>query len=162
MWNFCNIKWGRRVCSGRRLLNPPPRGCTLWQTAMEGAAKGVCLPLYLPFYSYHHPSVQRIKLCAVKTQLYNPCLPTLRRMEVDTVCQKMPEEHCQTTTTCGQGKIPHVNQKHVMRILVGAHRCITHREQGWQVFSNRWKNRILSWKTGSEKMDLPAKILLPQ
>ncbi|XP_045389568.1 testis, prostate and placenta-expressed protein [Lemur catta] len=43
---------------------------------------------------------QRRQLASVKRQLYHPALPTLRRMDMDTVKACLPDEHCQTTTYC--------------------------------------------------------------
>ena len=60
--------------------------------------------MHAPLYSFNHPTVQRIKLGAVKTALYNPCLASLRRYEMDTFCGKLPEEHSQNTTTLCRGQ----------------------------------------------------------
>nr|XP_008255569.2 testis, prostate and placenta-expressed protein isoform X1 [Oryctolagus cuniculus] len=43
---------------------------------------------------------QRQPLAGVKQQLYHPALPTLRRMDMDTVRACLPEEHCQSSTYC--------------------------------------------------------------
>ncbi|XP_012503302.1 PREDICTED: testis, prostate and placenta-expressed protein isoform X2 [Propithecus coquereli] len=43
---------------------------------------------------------QHRQLASVKRQLYHPALPTLRRMDMDTVKACLPDEHCQTTTYC--------------------------------------------------------------
>ncbi|XP_020138344.2 sperm microtubule inner protein 8 isoform X2 [Microcebus murinus] len=43
---------------------------------------------------------RRRQLAGVKQQLYNPALPSLRRMDIDTVKGCLPDEHCQTTTYC--------------------------------------------------------------
>ena len=61
-------------------------------------------PEYQPVYNYHHPAVQRVKLCSVKTQLYNPCLPTLQRIDMDNALSKLSDEHSQHSTTCCPGK----------------------------------------------------------
>jgi len=60
--------------------------------------------LYAPMYSFNHPAVQRVKLGAVKTQLFNPCVPSWKRYEMDTVCGKPPEEHSQSTSTLCLGQ----------------------------------------------------------
>lgn len=39
-------------------------------------------------------------LSAVKDTLYHPHLPTLRCMDMDTVAQRLPDEHSRTTTPC--------------------------------------------------------------
>ncbi|PVD21490.1 hypothetical protein C0Q70_19664 [Pomacea canaliculata] len=59
--------------------------------------------LQLPSYAYHYPHFKRVQLAAVKEQLFHPNLPTLRRMEMDTHMQKLPDEHSRTSTTCGPG-----------------------------------------------------------
>nr|XP_027794780.1 testis, prostate and placenta-expressed protein isoform X1 [Marmota flaviventris] len=43
---------------------------------------------------------QRQPLASVKQQLYHPALPTLRRMDMDSVKACLPDEHCQSTTYC--------------------------------------------------------------
>ncbi|XP_006148507.1 testis, prostate and placenta-expressed protein isoform X3 [Tupaia chinensis] len=42
----------------------------------------------------------RNQLASVKQQLYHPALPTLRRMDMDTVKACLSDEHCQSTTYC--------------------------------------------------------------
>uniref|UniRef100_A0A670YDI3 Sperm microtubule inner protein 8 n=1 Tax=Pseudonaja textilis TaxID=8673 RepID=A0A670YDI3_PSETE len=42
-------------------------------------------------------------LAGVKEQLYHPCLPTLRRMDMDTVVNRLTDQHCRTSTTCSKG-----------------------------------------------------------
>ncbi|XP_065828391.1 sperm microtubule inner protein 8-like isoform X2 [Oscarella lobularis] len=42
----------------------------------------------------------RYQLSAVKQTLYNPHLPTLRRMDRDDAMEKLPSEHSRTTTLC--------------------------------------------------------------
>jgi len=59
---------------------------------------------HAPLYSFNHPTVQRIKLPAVKTELYNPGLASLRRYDMDNVTGKPPEEHSQITTTLCLGE----------------------------------------------------------
>lgn len=61
--------------------------------------------LQLPSYAYHYPHFKRVQLAAVKEQLFHPNLPTLRRMEMDTHMQKLPDEHSRTSTTCGPGEL---------------------------------------------------------
>lgn len=59
------------------------------------------LPVNVPSYSYHYPSVASVRLAAVKEGLFHPNLPTFRRMDMDTARHKLPDEHCRTTTSCG-------------------------------------------------------------
>lgn len=47
----------------------------------------------------------RRRLTAVKHTLYNPALPSLRRMSMDEVLGKLPEEHSRFTTPCSKGKV---------------------------------------------------------
>uniref|UniRef100_A0A8C5WI54 Uncharacterized protein n=1 Tax=Leptobrachium leishanense TaxID=445787 RepID=A0A8C5WI54_9ANUR len=44
------------------------------------------------------------KLAEVKHTLYHPMLPTLRRMEMDTIAHKLSDQHSRTSTPCGQGE----------------------------------------------------------
>ena len=62
--------------------------------------------LRAPLYSFNHPTVQRIKLGAVKTSIFNPCLASLKRYDMDNVTGKPPEEHRQNTTTLCLGQFP--------------------------------------------------------
>ena len=55
--------------------------------------------MHIPSYSYHYPSMQRVKLATVKEGLYHPSLPTFRRMDMDTAAHRLPDEHCRTTTS---------------------------------------------------------------
>nr|DAA06548.1 TPA_inf: TEPP protein [Molgula tectiformis] len=50
---------------------------------------------------YNYPPFRRVMLAAVKEGLYHPRLPSLRRMDMDTATHKLPDEHCRTTTSCG-------------------------------------------------------------
>ncbi|XP_032469096.1 LOW QUALITY PROTEIN: testis, prostate and placenta-expressed protein [Phocoena sinus] len=43
---------------------------------------------------------RRNKLASVKQQLYHPALPSLRRMDMDSVRACLSDEHCQSTTYC--------------------------------------------------------------
>lgn len=43
------------------------------------------------------------QLASVKHQLYHPQLPTLRRMDMDTVGHRLSSEHSRHTTFCGKG-----------------------------------------------------------
>ncbi|CAF0838015.1 unnamed protein product [Adineta steineri] len=48
-------------------------------------------------FSEYRP--QRYRLTAVKKQLYNPKVPSIRHMERDEVLCRLPEEHCRHTST---------------------------------------------------------------
>ena len=54
-------------------------------------------------HRYERPA--SAKLSGLKFELYHPRLPTLRRMDMDTVCHKLPIEHSRTTTTCTRGTV---------------------------------------------------------
>ena len=43
------------------------------------------------------------RLTAVKDVLYNPCLPTLRRMDMDEAMRKLTQDHSRHTTPCSKG-----------------------------------------------------------
>lgn len=59
------------------------------------------LPMNIPSYGYHYPSLRSVQLAAVKEGLYHPRLPTFRRMDMDTAAHRLPDQHCRTTTSCG-------------------------------------------------------------
>nr|XP_004663565.2 testis, prostate and placenta-expressed protein isoform X2 [Jaculus jaculus] len=46
------------------------------------------------------PECSRNPLAGVKHQLYHPALPTLRRMDMDSVKACLSDEHCQSSTYC--------------------------------------------------------------
>ncbi len=50
---------------------------------------------------YERPS--SAQLSGMKFELYNPRLPTLRRMDMDSVSHKLSSEHSRTTTPCTRG-----------------------------------------------------------
>ena len=54
-------------------------------------------------HRYERPA--SAKLSGLKFELYHPRLPNLRRMEMDTVCHKLPTEHLRTTTTSTRGTV---------------------------------------------------------
>ncbi|KAJ6666171.1 hypothetical protein lerEdw1_001075 [Lerista edwardsae] len=43
---------------------------------------------------------KKTMLAAVKDTLYHPVLPTLRQMDMDTIANKLTDEHCRTSTVC--------------------------------------------------------------
>ncbi|XP_065915472.1 sperm microtubule inner protein 8-like [Dysidea avara] len=47
------------------------------------------------------------KLAGLKQGLYHPRLPTLRKMDMDTMTHKLPTEHARTTTTCPPDDFSH-------------------------------------------------------
>ena len=51
----------------------------------------------------YEPRPSSAKLSGVKFELYNPRLPTLRRMDMDSVSHKLSSEHSRTTTPCSRG-----------------------------------------------------------
>ena len=56
----------------------------------------------------HAPSTPLIlgpkrRLTSAKEALYNPCLPTLRRMDMDDVLRKLTDEHSRHSTPCSRG-----------------------------------------------------------
>jgi hypothetical protein len=57
------------------------------------------------FPSLEEPRFNRgsAMLASAKEGLYHPRLPTFRRMDMDTVSQKLPYEHCRTTTHLTRG-----------------------------------------------------------
>lgn len=44
------------------------------------------------------------RVTSVKEILYNPCLPTLRRMDMDEVLRKLTDEHSRHSTPCSKGE----------------------------------------------------------
>ncbi|XP_069848768.1 sperm microtubule inner protein 8 isoform X2 [Dipodomys merriami] len=51
---------------------------------------------------------QRNQLAGVKHQLYHPALPTLRRMDMDSVKACLPDTHCQSSTYCSKDEFDNV------------------------------------------------------
>lgn len=49
---------------------------------------------------------KKTMLAGVKEHLYHPCLPTLRRMDMDTVANRLTDQHSRTSTTCCKGISP--------------------------------------------------------
>ncbi|KAH0619434.1 hypothetical protein JD844_000048 [Phrynosoma platyrhinos] len=45
---------------------------------------------------------RKVSLAGVKDHLYHPFLPTLRRMDMDTVANRLTDEHSRTTTRCSK------------------------------------------------------------
>ncbi|XP_075432654.1 sperm microtubule inner protein 8 [Ascaphus truei] len=58
------------------------------------------------------------KLAGVKHTMYHPLLPTLRKMEMDTMDHKLSDEHSRTSTPC-----THENFDHSRSILLGVTNC---------------------------------------
>ncbi|XP_044290137.1 testis, prostate and placenta-expressed protein [Varanus komodoensis] len=56
------------------------------------AAPAVLLPL----------EPRKVMLAGVKGQLYHPFLPSLRRMDMDTMASKLTDEHSRTATSCSK------------------------------------------------------------
>lgn len=76
---------------------------------VQKAPRDRVLPMHVPSYSYQYPTVATVRLAAVKEGLYHPNLPTFRRMDMDTCAQKLPDEHCRTTTSCGPDDFKRAN-----------------------------------------------------
>lgn len=78
----------------------------------------------------------RRPLAGVKHQLYNPALPSLRRMDMDTVKGCLSDEHCQSSTyySKGQAMLPATAKG-----LLFASPAIL--EQGWLAKWRSWKKR---------------------
>ena len=63
-----------------------------------------------------------VMLASAKEGLYHPRLPTFRRMDMDTVSQKLPYEHCRTTTALTRGILaschhhPRTSQEDILNI----------------------------------------------
>lgn len=51
--------------------------------------------------SNHHPDFKKVMLASVKEDLYHPRLPSLRRMDMDDVNHRLPQQHSRTATSCG-------------------------------------------------------------
>lgn len=60
------------------------------------------MALAFPARRYSRP--MSAKLAGVKDVLYNPGLPSLRRMDRDDVMKKLPTEHCRTTSSYSRGE----------------------------------------------------------
>ena len=60
---------------------------------------------YAKYPTTDGPKLNRgtVMLASAKEGLYHPRLPTFRRMDMDTVSQKLPFEHCRTTTNLSAG-----------------------------------------------------------
>ncbi|XP_028392430.1 uncharacterized protein LOC114516996 isoform X2 [Dendronephthya gigantea] len=61
------------------------------------------------FPSLEGPKFNRgtVMLASAKEGLYHPHLPTFRRMDMDTVSEKLPYEHCRTTTNLTRDDFRH-------------------------------------------------------
>lgn len=59
----------------------------------------------LPSHARSTPLVlgPKRRLTSAKEVLYNPCLPTLRRMDMDDVLRKLTDEHSRHSTPCSRG-----------------------------------------------------------
>ncbi len=60
---------------------------------------------------HHQRRVSSAKLAGMKYALYNPRLPTLRRMDRDDAMSRLPTEHSRTTTHLQQGEYFDCNMK---------------------------------------------------
>jgi hypothetical protein len=73
----------------------------LYHNHFQGKYDGLNERIVLEFLIRFHN--QRFKLATVKKQLYNPKLPSIRRIERDEVLCRLPEEHCRHTTSFTEG-----------------------------------------------------------
>ena len=53
-------------------------------------------------FPYKYPTFRRVMLAAVKDGIFNPALPSLRRIDTDNAMHKLPDEHSQATTIYGE------------------------------------------------------------
>ncbi|XP_060644199.2 sperm microtubule inner protein 8 [Anolis sagrei] len=56
------------------------------------ASPGVLIPL----------EPHKAQLAGVKSQIYHPALPSLRRMDMDTMANRLTDQHARTTTYCSK------------------------------------------------------------
>ncbi|CAL1528446.1 unnamed protein product [Lymnaea stagnalis] len=79
-------------------MSPPQQTLALRNRLFPGIARE---SNEIPYYIYHYPSSQRVKLAAVKHGIFNPALPTYRQIEHDNspLIAKLSDEHCRTSTT---------------------------------------------------------------
>jgi len=104
-------------------LHAPCLGCETLEVC-------ACAPkpfrsLYAPTYSFCHPSVQRAKLAAVKTDLFNPGLASLKRYDMDNVAGKFSEEHSQNTSTLCAGLCNNNNNNNNISVFVKRNKVVT-------------------------------------
>lgn len=55
-------------------------------------------PINIPQYAFKYPCSSRLNLSATKHGIFNSLLPSFRTIDRDTHMNKLPYEHCQTST----------------------------------------------------------------
>ena len=59
-----------------------------------------------------------VKLASVKHELYHPLLPTLRKMDMDDVARRLPDEHSRTSTPCNRGEYILLDTRYELSLAV--------------------------------------------
>ncbi|XP_068697285.1 sperm microtubule inner protein 8-like isoform X2 [Montipora foliosa] len=82
----------------------PSKYYTLWAKPCTVGRKSLNVN-FREEYTRNVPSTPLVfgstrRLTAVKEVLYNPCLPTLRRMDMDEVLRKLTQDHSRHSTPC--------------------------------------------------------------
>uniref|UniRef100_A0A8C6VMX1 Sperm microtubule inner protein 8 n=1 Tax=Naja naja TaxID=35670 RepID=A0A8C6VMX1_NAJNA len=86
LWS-CPLHWSPQAMAQALDLIPwPPDASPVY------AAPAVLIPL----------EPKKSMLAGVKEHIYHPCLPTLRRMDMDTMVNRLTDQHCRTSTTCSK------------------------------------------------------------
>lgn len=75
--------------------------CTVGRKTLDVNSRG---------YTFSVPTTPLVfgakrRLTAVKEMLYNPRLPTLRRMDMDEVLGKLTDDHSRHSTPCSKGDL---------------------------------------------------------
>lgn len=88
------------------------------------------------------------RLTAVKEVLYNPCLPTLRRMDMDEAMRKLTQDHSRHTTPCSKGDFLF----HYLSFAYEMWKCRLDCFHSNQVFAYKWE---FAWKVILKKIVYP-------
>lgn len=108
-------------------------------------------------------------LAGVKDTLYHPRLPTLRRMEMDSMVHKLSDEHSRTSTPCDQRSFRNVrittydSERHLLPSLeiTDTGRRLTHQHAdgnlGWnqEKDTTRMQEAKESWRCTASSRDFP-------
>ncbi|XP_048210825.1 testis, prostate and placenta-expressed protein isoform X2 [Perognathus longimembris pacificus] len=98
---------------------------------------------------------QRNQLAGVKHQLYHPALPTLRRMDMDSVKACLPDEHCQSSTYCRKDEFDNARFS-----LVGAPskplQCLDITPTGQKIHSRYREGNLEPLAPGPNRLDWPC------
>lgn len=65
---------------------------------VKSSTKNPKIPCNIPSYAYKYPCSSRVKFSATKHGIFNPFLPSFRTVDRDKHMNKLPYEHCQTST----------------------------------------------------------------